>query len=222
MSDPHHPRRQLWLIAQRFITTLFNLFGEPAEIAARHTILRDEWRIILSWLRAGEALMRQLLLIEAASLPKPNTRPILWAKRERKRRELSFSAEAPQDWRVSFRMFTPTFPGRSARRGEPGPIVQHAAADEWTPAQHVQAWPGSVEHAARFKSAWPIAERIEALLRVFNNPEPYARRLAARLYAKPHRAASLTRHPDNLRHVITDYFTLRDAVFGALPRFESG
>ncbi|MBX3511856.1 MAG: hypothetical protein KF700_11700 [Hyphomonadaceae bacterium] len=58
MSDPRHTHRQLWLIAQRFIVTLFNLFGAPEAIAARHTIMRDEWRLIGKWLRAGEALVR--------------------------------------------------------------------------------------------------------------------------------------------------------------------
>ncbi len=33
--------------------------------------------------------------------------------------------------------------------------------------------------------AWPLAHRSEALLRVFNDPIPYARRLARRLAARP-------------------------------------
>ena len=43
--------------------------------------------------------------------------------------------------------------------------------------------PGDVAcfNVPRFRSAWPLAERQEALLRVCNNPAPYAKRLAARL-----------------------------------------
>jgi hypothetical protein len=37
-------------------------------------------------------------------------------------------------------------------------------------------------NAPRFYSAWPIAERVEAILRVYNEPVRYARRLARRLY----------------------------------------
>lgn len=74
----------------------------------------------------------------------------------------------------------------------------------------------------KFYSTWPLAARAEALLRAFNDPEPYARRLAARLHATPHRAAALTRHPPNLPHVIDHFPALRDAADAARRRFESG
>jgi hypothetical protein len=47
----------------------------------------------------------------------------------------------------------------------------------------------------RFRSAWPLAERYEALLRVFNDPSACARRVAARLHATPHRLAETLRAP---------------------------
>jgi hypothetical protein len=54
-----------------------------------------------------------------------------------------------------------------------------------------------------FHSAWPLAERFEALLRVHNDPAPYAKRLARRLLdATPERIASITREPSELRHRI--------------------
>lgn len=188
MSDPRQPRRQLWLIAQDFIVTLFNLFGQPEAIAARHTIMRDEWRLINSWLRAGEALMRQLLLVEAAALPKPNTRPILWRQCKRKRRVMHFNADEPEKWRVSFRAFlsSPARGGsveRSETKGEVAPSDRCAITS-----------PASGGDVNRFKSAWPLAERAEALLRVFNDPSAYAQRLARRLYATPHRARALMRY----------------------------
>ncbi len=52
----------------------------------------------------------------------------------------------------------------------------------------------------RFASAWPLAERYEAILRVFNNPEPYARRLARQLHATPHRVRELFRAPLEFEH----------------------
>ena len=42
-----------------------------------------------------------------------------------------------------------------------------------------------------FRSAWPLAERYEALLRVFNDPTKYAQRLARRLHATPHRVGEV-------------------------------
>ena len=225
MSDPRQPRRQLWHIAQDFIVTLFNLFGQPEAIAARHTILRDEWRLITSWLRAGEALMRQLLLVEAAALPKPNTRPILWKRRARKRRVMSFSAEEPETWRVSFRCFNSMLSRRGAKRGEPVSVGHHAAADESASDQRVltHAWPGSTEHAAQFKSAWPLAERAEALLRVFNDPSAYAQRLARRLYAKPHRARAVMRFDPGSPPLVGEiaFATVRGAAGEACAAFDS-
>lgn len=228
----------LWAAARALISTIFALFGEPARIAAQHTHRQSERRLLLKWLRAGEALMRHLLLIEAACYAKPNTRPLLRARRARTRRLMTFEADKPEAWRVSFRCLT-TLPGRSAKREEPGPIVQHAAADGWAPDRRVltHAGPGSVRNKRlsreerwcseywpkpKFYNAWTLAERAEALLRAFNNPEPYARRLAARLHATPHRARALTQHPPNLPHVIDHFDTLREAAQTARRRFESG
>lgn len=226
----------LWAAARALITTIFALFGEPSAIAAQHTHRKAERTLLLKWLRAGEALMRHLLLIEAASHAKPNTRPLLRAPRKRTRRLMTFEADKPEAWRVSFRCLTP-LPGRSAKREEPGPIVQHAAAGEWDRRVAAHAGPGSGRSKRlsreerwcaeywpkpKFYSAWPLAERAEALLRAFNNPEPYARRLAARLHATPHRAAAVTRHPPNLPHVIDHFATLREAAETARRRFESG
>jgi len=44
---------------------LFALFGAPEDVAARHTLTGKPYRLMLSWLRCGEAMMRRLLLIEA-------------------------------------------------------------------------------------------------------------------------------------------------------------
>ncbi len=89
---------------------------------------------------------------------------------------MEFSADAPETWRVGFRCFM----DRRRRAG------QHRRLPARTPAVH--------SDAARFHSAWPLAERAEALLRVFNDPLPYAKRLARRLYATPHRTRALMRY----------------------------
>ncbi len=62
-----HAPRELWLIAQAFLNALYNLFGAPEDVAARHTLALKAHKMLASSLRAGEALLRKLLLIEAAA-----------------------------------------------------------------------------------------------------------------------------------------------------------
>lgn len=183
MSDIRQHRRPLWQIAQDFMRELFALFGDPSAIAARHTIVRAHWRQLAQWLRHGETLMRLLLAVEAAALPKPNARaPLLNPRRARAKKLVGFEADAPETWRVNFRVFTHD---RVRRRRAPG--VGGRKDDPFD--------------AARFHSAWPLAERAEALLRVFNDPAPYAARLSRRLHATPHRAESLLVYPEDTAHV---------------------
>lgn len=186
----------LWAAARLLITTIFSLFGDPAQIATQHTHRKDERALLLKWLRAGEALLRHLLLIEAAHYPRPNTRPLLHANklsgRARVRRLMSFFPDKPDDWRVSFRCLAPM-----DRRLPAGKVAQTASSAQNETKRRLEAGgPSERTHVApKFSSAWPLAERAEALLRAFNNPESYAKRLARRLHATPHRAAELTRHP---------------------------
>lgn len=223
MSAPKpitHAPHALWVAARAFIVGFINLFGAPEDIAAEHTLLKPARDLLLSWLRVGEALLRQLLLIEASVYPKPNTRPLLHETRQRERRAIGFEAHKPEDWRVSFRCFLSSSPacgGSAEQREAKGDVAQLAPSDAFGVSSPTRG--GDKRH---FYSAWPLAERAEAMLRVFNNPEPYARRLARRLHATPHRAAALTRHPDNLPHVIDDYVLLREHVSTARRRVESG
>jgi hypothetical protein len=62
-----------------------------------------------------------------------------------------------------------------------------------------------VPNAPRFYSAWPLAERYEALVRAFNNPAPFARRLARRLIATPKRLATLLRAPPEAHDRVDDF-----------------
>jgi hypothetical protein len=77
--------------------------------------------------------------------------------------------------------------------------------------------------ALAFRSAWPLAERYEALLRVFNDPAAYARRLARRLHATPHRLAEALRAPPEASHRIACLAELGERVRAAWrPHFSSG
>jgi len=181
-----HAPIALWRVAEAFLHTLHNLFGAPEDVAFRHTLTRGPYLLLLSWIRVGEAMLRRLLLIEAASLPKPNTRPILWpARKKRPRRIMEFFDDKPEDWRVSF---------RTMERGRPRPRRTTPRTRAGTPALH------------NFKSVWPLAERYEALIRVFNDPSAYAKRLAKHLYARATVALrTLLRETREARHRIDLY-----------------
>lgn len=215
----------LWAAARALISTIFALFGEPSAIAAQHTHRKSERTLLLKWLRAGEALMRHLLLIEAAAYAKPNTRPLLRAPRKRTRRLMTFEADKPEEWRVSFRCLLDR---RRLAGGERCSGTSVAGEDAGAPRKRKrrlsreERWCSDYWPKPKFYSAWPLAERAEALLRAFNNPEAHAKRIARHLHATPHRARELTRHPPNLPHVIDHFDTLRDAAFTARRRFESG
>src|SRR5262249_46017361 len=157
---------------------LHALFGAPEDVAAQHTLTRAAHKLMASWLRAGEALMRRLLLIEASLCARPNTRPfVARALRTRVRRAIGFTADDPQAWRVSFRVLV-------------GDTDACAAFDKLRQAPSLSSASLSLSKGARANrtscrleaggsrrplSAWPLAERYEALVRAFNDPRAIAR-----------------------------------------------
>ncbi|MDZ4689828.1 hypothetical protein [Terricaulis sp.] len=179
-----HAPLALWRIAQDFLHTLHMLFGAPEDVAFDHTLTHKQHALLLKWLRAGEALLRRLLLLEAAYYPpQPPRKPRAPHKRARVR--MNFASDEPEKWRVSFRCFGDW--RRSAPRG-------------------------GQRRTLRFRSAWPLAERYEALLRVFNDPTGYARRLAARLRAAPHRRLEVLRETPYAEHLVGGYDEITQAL----------
>lgn len=92
---------------------LHALFGAPGDVAAKHTLTLKAHQLMASWLRCAEAMMRHLLVIEAAAFAKPNTRQLLRAPRKRKPKLMRFFPDAPEQWRVSFRCFSSPVHGGS-------------------------------------------------------------------------------------------------------------
>ena len=66
-------------------------------------------------------------------------------------------------------------------------------------------------------SAWPLAERYEALIRVFNAPFAFARRLARRLHAQPQILKVVLRTTDDYIHRVDDAEALTEAAQHAWP-----
>lgn len=158
----------LWRVAVAFLRTLHMLFGPPEAVASQGLIGISAHNMLSAWLRCAEAMLRRLVLIEAAALPAPapaKQRP----PRQRARRLMRFHPDQPEAWRVSFRVFAPARAKASART---------------VPARRMLA-----------RSAWPLAERYEALLRVINAPMPFAARAARRLHHAPSRLHAALRAP---------------------------
>ncbi|MBL8538246.1 MAG: hypothetical protein JNM59_12645 [Hyphomonadaceae bacterium] len=76
--------------------------------------------------------------------------------------------------------------------------------------------------AQRCRSAWPLAERYEAILRAFNDPVAAARRLAARLFARPREGARVLSEPPDACHRIDRHEELQAAAHEAARVFNSG
>ncbi|MEZ5958478.1 MAG: hypothetical protein R3C27_14845 [Hyphomonadaceae bacterium] len=233
----------LWHVAAAFLQVLHALFGGPEHVAARHTLTGKAHAQLAAWLRCGEAMLRRLLLIEAAAYPRPNTRPLLRAPRKRVCKLMHFTPEATGEWRVSFRCF------QSARRARPTPAkaTEEAAAKirafvfhEERPAprpsrphtrgKYVRHPPMlrqdrpwvEAQTPLAFRSAWPLAERYEALLRVCNAPAAYAQRLARRLHATPHRLHEALRAPPEAWRRVDDFGALgEEARSRWRPHFSS-
>lgn len=199
---PHPPSTRtaplvLWRIAGAFMHALYKLFGGPEDVARHGSYAKHNYRRMLAWLRVAEALLRRLLLIEASAIAYAYTPPDRTPPRQRVRKLREFSADKPEEWRVSFRCF---LGGTHARRGR-----RQDAATLWRACV-------SPKRPKRFFNTWPLAERYEAALRVFNNPAAFARRLAKRLYAQPHRRREVMRAPADARHKIGDEAWARIAM----------
>lgn len=171
----------LWRAAEAFLRMLHALFGAPEDVAGEYVLGRARHTLIASWLRCAEAMLRRLILIEAAARPQHTPHPPR-AARQRARKLMHFYADQPEAWRVRFPMCA------APRRARPR-AASHAKA-----------------HASR--SAWPLAERYEALIRAFNDPAAYAARTARRLQRDPHRLAHALRAPPEAADRVAAFATL--------------
>lgn len=171
----------LWRAAEAFLRVLHALFGAPEDVAGAHVLSGARHTLIASWLRCAEAMLRRLILIEAAACPHEAPHPPR-PPRQHARKLMHFYADQPEAWRVSFRMCAA--PRRARQRA-----ASRAKAD-----------------ASR--SAWPLAERYEALIRAFNDPAAYAARTARRLRRDPQQLARALRAPPEAAERVAAFATL--------------
>ena len=206
----------LWRIAEAFLHVLHDLFGAPEDVAARHTLTRAAHALMASWIRVGEALLLRLLMIEAAAIEmievtytyghrslqaEPTSQSACMSPRSPR----TFFADDPESWRVAFRCFSsPVYGGsvsaRLVRRSPQGEGGSAMTKGGEAPSVAFGDTSPASGGGNRFRSAWPLAERYEAMLRVFNAPFAYARRLARRLRAQPQRIRDLLDAPPEYDH----------------------
>lgn len=183
---------------------------------------------------------------------RPLLRPAKLFGRKRARTPHAFCADNPDAWRVRFRCFHTHRAARTkhntakevaapadkirafvfhdappqARALSPskgGAGLRQAQASQRRPPilRQDRPWVHAKAPLA-FRSAWPLAERYEALCRVFNDPTTYARRLSRRLHATPHRLGEMLRAPPDAGHRVElfDDAAIR-AIAAWRPHFSS-
>lgn len=185
-SIPRTAPIALWRVAESFLHVLHNLFGAPEDVARDHTLTRAAYTLLLSWLRVGEDLLRRLLAIEATAFPAVQRDEALRPAHKHTPRLMSFTPDNPDAWRVSFRCLS-----SSPADSEGSPEPRSGKGKGRAP---------SLTRAGSLLSAWPLAERYEALLRAFNDPHAFARRLARRLQAHPKLLETVLRKSEHYDH----------------------
>ncbi|MEP7210395.1 MAG: hypothetical protein ABI740_06125 [Alphaproteobacteria bacterium] len=159
------------------------VFGDVADLAAGDRIERRKAKMLQTWIAALEKIVRCLLLMMAFELALPRspgpapTPPVLQtrsAKPDNRDDDGDDADDAPSDapidldaWRVSLPML----------------YVRHDfidVADDWTWVEPTPALRDSRVRDGLFGTS-NVAQRAEAVLRILNDPGPYAQRLALRL-----------------------------------------
>ena len=176
LAAANDPTAPLWQTLRDFIAQAFSLFGAPHEIAQQSVRLREEHSLFLRYLRQCETLLRKLLFIDALALSGGDTHAHAGTGKAeqspghacvsppRTRRFHEQDPDNSEQWRVTFRLIGDTHALRGPRKQ--------------CPAESLACVSPIKNSAARFTSTWPAAERFEALLRAFNDPAPYVKRLA--------------------------------------------
>lgn len=217
-STPRTAPPALWCVARAFLLTLHALFGAPEDIAFQHTLTAKAHKLMANWLRVAEALLRRLICIEAAAYAKSKARPMRRrTPRARAPRVIVHEPAQPEQWRVSFRCFKSPRPSSPACEGRGRDAVDGGASG-----QSFDAMKRHRAGAKRFRSAWPLAERYEVLIRAYNDPAPYARRAAHRLHADPARLAGALRAPPEAEPRVERFAEIGQALAAAwAPHFSS-
>jgi hypothetical protein len=172
----------MWEELKALLRALGAIFGDPARLCGEGVLPRGEALSLRGWLAALEAIARAFLLVMAARLPRSEPRPA---------RTVRAAADAER-----------AGPG-AAEAPDPAaeaPDAEMTDSERWAgvafrvlPAPSAPSGPRAP--LQRFVGGRSLAYRFEALIRVAEAPEAYARRLARRLYASPALVARVLEPP---------------------------
>jgi hypothetical protein len=206
LAAAHPNSTSLWTIAEEMLSLMTLALGGPGLIAAIERITRGAKRDILDWLAPLELLVRKLLLVEAAKLPRaaekrstPRALTLAMVKSWRQRRKprlMPIEPNRPSTWRVTFRIALPPDPLERKRKpdhdaphiyvlGRPS-LVRDIMRDQAAAARKAALAQRTVARANNTLKR--LAQRFEAVRRVIADPAPHALRLA-RLLARKARDA---------------------------------
>lgn len=199
-----------WRQVAFFLRHALSLFGDPAALAQKLWLSARDHKQFADYVRAVEAMVRRLIFIAALELS-PITLPPTPERKYRARLALptnagaSFDATKPETWRVSFKL-------ASERRG---------------PRRHLAVTPNHAGEGVgassdpRIPSA-PSAERLEALIRAYENRDKLAAALARKLARDAEAARAYVTRPRRKRTrgpVYIDPFKFLDLAIDTYERF---
>jgi hypothetical protein len=178
--DPLTP--QLVDTARGLLAAIVRGVWGPASYALQQRIWQWKKFDLLDWLRPLELLLRRMLLIEAFALAGSQTLPhgragiaaaagaATPARPKPRPAKPSFDPAHPETWRVSFHALPARSRSGPRRKLPPVQPDRQFREEVWANRYRCRLWP-----------SLPLARRLEAVIRVVNNPLPFVRRLAFRL-----------------------------------------
>lgn len=165
-DDSLRTPKDLWEVLRYYIEHACVLMGLPHVLAARVWLTRSEHRFFCDALRPLEHLLRRLLLLDAFALDPAS--PVAQAEIKRRVRKTmtprsgaTFDPDHSETWRTHFDVS--------------GRVAARSLAKRRVGSQPV----------VRVVSSAPLALRLEALIRGFNDPAPLMRRLMRVLARAP-------------------------------------
>lgn len=156
-----------------YLRHALSAFGDPAKLAQALWISARDHKLISAYLRPLEHLVRQLIFIAALDLA-PMTLPPTPERKYRARLAMpthegaTFDPAKPETWRVSFKL-------------SPDSRAAAAPAGGTVALSPKQAGKGAVGPSDPRISSAPSAERLEALIRAYENRDKLAAALARTL-----------------------------------------
>jgi hypothetical protein len=175
----------LWSRARAMFARAAAIIGSAQTLAAITSLTRARRREIAGWLGLAESIVRKLIFAEAAGLeraPAPSHAPRAAAAKDRVKSTNPIDLNQPSTWPARFALAPPRDPF----------AVPESRAPRIRALWGSSLPPSPPAHPPKRGTPTPLrlAFRLEALRRVFNDPAPYARRLA-RIFHRLNR-----RHPE--------------------------